>query len=121
MLVMSLTSWAIHFSIYDVMVAYDNIKYDREKVRAFCETNGIGRLLLFGSVLTHQFGPQSDVDILVEFLPDHVPGFFGLAELEAELTTLFANRRVDLRTPQDLSHHFREKVLATAEVQYACG
>ncbi len=101
------------------MVAYDNIKYDREQVRAFCETHGISRLSLFGSVLTDQFGPESDIDILVDFLPDHVPGFFGLADLEAGLTELFGKRKIDLRTLQDLSRHFREKVVATAEVQYA--
>ena len=101
------------------MVAYDNIKYDREQIRAFCETHGISRLSLFGSVLTDQFGPESDIDILVDFLPDRAPGFFGLAELETGLTELFGHRKIDLRTPQDLSRHFREKVVATAEVQYA--
>ena len=119
MWVMSLTSWAIHFSIYGVMVAYDNIKYDKERIQAFCETNGISRLSLFGSVLTDQFGPESDIDVLVDFLPDCVPGFFRLADLEAGLTELFGHRKIDLRTPQDLSRHFREKVVATAEVQYA--
>lgn len=117
---MSLTNRAIHFSIWGVMVAYDNIEYDREKVKAFCKANGISRLSLFGSVLTDQFGPESDIDVLVDFLPDRTPGFFQLAALEAGLTELFCHRRIDLRTPQDLSRHFRDKVLATAEVQYAC-
>lgn len=103
------------------MVAYDNIKYDREQVKAFCETNGIGRLSLFGSVLSDRFGPESDLDVLVEFLPDCTPGFFRLADLEAALTELFGHRKIDLRTPQDLSRHFRGKVLAMAEVQYARG
>ncbi len=117
---MGLTNWVIHFSIYFVMVAYDNIKYDKALIQAFCETNGISQLCLFGSVLTDQFGPESDIDVLVDFLPDRVPGFFKLATLEAELTELFGRRKIDLRTPQDLSRHFRDEVLANAEVQYAC-
>jgi len=101
------------------MVACDNIKYDREQIRAFCETHGVSRLSLFGSVLTDQFGPESDIDVLIDFLPDCVPGFFKLAALEADLTELFGHRKIDLRTPQDLSRHFRDEVLANAEVQYA--
>lgn len=114
-----LTNWASHSSIYDLMVACDNIKYDREQIRAFCETHGVSRLSLFGSVLTDQFGPESDIDVLIDFLPDCVPGFFKLAALEADLTELFGHRKIDLRTPQDLSRHFRDEVLANAEVQYA--
>jgi len=101
------------------MAAQDRLTIDKDKIRAFCETHGINRLSLFGSVLTDQFGPQSDIDVLVDFLPDRVPGFFKLAALEVGLTKLFGNRRIDLRTPQDLSRHFRDKVLAAAEVQYA--
>lgn len=114
-----LTNRATHSSIYDLMVADDNIKYDREQIRAFCETHGVSRLALFGSVLTDQFGPESDIDVLIDFLPDCVPGFFKLAALEADLTELFGHRKIDLRTPQDLSRHFRDEVLANAEVQYA--
>ena len=101
------------------MVAQDKIQFDKDKIRTFCETHGISRLALFGSILTDQFGPQSDIDILIDFLPDRTPGFFGLATLESELSEIFGNRKVDLRTPQDLSRHFRDAVLATAEVQYA--
>ncbi len=103
------------------MVAQENIQFDKSKIRVFCESHGIGRMALFGSILTDQFGPESDIDILVDFLPDRVPGFFGLASMEAELTEIFDNRKVDLRTLQDLSRHFRDKVLATAEVQYVRG
>ena len=78
----------------------------------------IRRLSLFGSILRDDFRPDSDVDVLVEFEPDHVPGFFGLFDLQEELSALFG-RRVDLRTPEDLSRYFRDEVLARAEVQYA--
>ncbi|NQV34777.1 MAG: nucleotidyltransferase domain-containing protein [Phycisphaeraceae bacterium] len=101
------------------MTAKQRLTIDEEGIRVFCETHGISRLSLFGSVLTDQFGPESDIDVLVDFLPDRVPGFFKLAALEVSLTELFGHRKIDLRTPQDLSRHFRDKVLATAEVQYA--
>jgi predicted nucleotidyltransferase len=56
---------------------------------------------------------------LVEFEPDHVPSFFRLAALERELSGLFGDRKVDLRTPEDLSRYFRQQVLASARVVYA--
>jgi hypothetical protein len=71
----------------------------------------------FGSVLTPQFRAESDVDVLVEFEPDHVPGYFGLIGMQNELSQMFG-RRVDLRTPGELSRYFRDRVVATAAVQY---
>jgi predicted nucleotidyltransferase len=81
--------------------------------------NHIRNLSLFGSVLRGDFGPDSDVDVLVEFETGHVSGFFRLFDLEKELSSLFDGRKVDLRTPEDLSRHFRNEVVAKAEVQYA--
>ena len=78
-------------------------------------------MAFFGSVLRADFGPESDIDVLVEFEPAHVPGLFGIARMERELSTLFDGRKVDLRTPEDLSRYFREDVLKEAEVQYAKG
>ena len=78
-------------------------------------------MAFFGSVLRADFGPESDIDVLVEFEPAHVPGLFGIARMERELSTLFDGRKVDLRTPEDLSRYFREDVLKEAEVQYAQG
>ena len=78
-------------------------------------------MAFFGSVLRADFGPESDIDVLVEFEPTHVPGLFGIARMERELFTLFGGRKVDLRTPEDLSRYFREDVLKEAEVQYAQG
>ena len=76
-------------SIYRIMGRQENIDLDKEKIRAFCEVNGIQRLSLFGSVLTDRFGPESDVDVLIDFLPGSVPGFFRLAAIEADLAQLF--------------------------------
>ncbi len=93
----------------------------KEEIYKFCRRYHIVRLSLFGSVLTPDFGPESDIDVLVEFEPGHSPGFLRLAELEEELSGLFGGRKVDLRTPQDLSRYFRDEVIASAEVQYAAG
>ena len=73
----------------------------------------------FGSQMKGTAGPDSDIDLLVEFEPDVVPGLFGIAAMGQELSALLGGRKVDLRTAQDLSRHFREEVVRTAEVQYA--
>ena len=92
----------------------------KEKIAEFCKKNYIRKLSLFGSVLRGDLGPDSDIDLLVEFHSDHIPGLIRLAGMEIELTQLLG-RKVDLRTPQDLSRYFREEVLNSAEVQYAEG
>jgi predicted nucleotidyltransferase len=76
-------------------------------------------LSLFGSTLRGEARPESDIDLLVEFEPQAKPGLIALAGIELELSLLLNGRKVDLRTPHDLSRHFREEVLRTAEVQYA--
>jgi uncharacterized protein len=86
----------------------------------FCRRNHIRKLSLFGSVLREDFGPQSDIDILVEFEPGHVPGL-RLIRLQDELSRLFGGRRVDLVTPKFLNRRIRDEVLRSAEVQYAAG
>jgi len=91
---------------------------DKDRIRDFCHRNHIIRLALFGSVLTPDFGPDSDVDVLVVFDHAHVPGFFGLARMERELSEILNRRNVDIRTPEDLSRYFRNDVIAHAEVQY---
>ena len=91
----------------------------RVKIADFCLRSHIRRLALFGSILRDDFGPESDVDVLVEFQEGHVPGFFGLFDMEQELSALFGGRRVDMRTRQDLSRYFLDEVLAQAEEQYA--
>ncbi len=94
------------------------IAVDRERLAAFCRTHHIRKLALFGSVLRDDFRPDSDVDVLVEFEPGHVPGFIRLAGMEFELSALLDGRKVDMRTPEDLSRYFRDEVVASAEVQY---
>ena len=96
----------------------ENIVVPKERIAAFCERHHIRRLSLFGSVIRDDFGPDSDVDVLVEFVPGQVPGFFRLFDMEAELSSLLEGRKVDLRTAQDLSRYFRDEVLAEVEVHY---
>ena len=84
----------------------------------FCKKNHIARLSFFGSVLSDQFRPDSDVDVLVEFRPGKTPGFLGFSKMERDLSAILG-RRVDLRTPGELSKYFREEVLSHAEVGYA--
>lgn len=92
------------------------LQVDQRLLREFCHRHHIRRLSFFGSVVREDFGPSSDVDVLVEFQPGHVPGleFF---EFQDELSRLLG-RRVDLNTPGSLSKYFRERVLAEAEDQY---
>lgn len=94
------------------------IHLDDRDIADFCRRNHIVRLALFGSVLREDFGPDSDVDMLVEFAPDAVVTLLDMARMEEELGRIIG-RKVDLRTPQELSRYFRDKVLAEAVVQYA--
>jgi uncharacterized protein len=96
----------------------NQLQINRLEISAFCKQNHIKKLSLFGSVLRSDFNQESDVDILVEFEPTHIPGLIRLSAMERELTALFG-RKVDLRTPQDLSRYFRDEVLTNASVQYA--
>lgn len=96
----------------------DHLFHDRAALAVLCRRRGIRRLSLFGSVLKGTARPDSDVDLLVEFEPGTVPGMLGLAAIELELSQLLGGRRVDLRTPNELSRYFREEVMRTAEVQY---
>ena len=85
----------------------------------FCRKHHIRRLALFGSMLRGTARPDSDVDLLVEFEPGMEPGLIGLSAMEAELSRLYDGRKVDLRTANDLSRHFRAEILRTARLQYA--
>ena len=99
-------------------MGFDPLPISDQALAAFCRRNGIRRLALFGSILRNDFRPDSDVDVLVEFEPDAVVGLFGMARIERELSSLIG-RKVDLRTPDELSRYFRHHVLSQAQVRYA--
>lgn|GEM_PF-287055 len=92
---------------------------DDVELAAFCRRHGIVRLSLFGSALTGQLRAGSDIDLLVEFASESVPGLLGVSALERELSELIGGRDVDLRTPGDLSPRFRDQVQDEARELYA--
>jgi uncharacterized protein len=96
-----------------------NLPIPNDKIADFCRQNYIRRLAFFGSVLRDDFNQTSDVDVLVEFSPNHIPGFefFRMQEELAEIL----KRPVDLHTPKSLSRYFRDQVMAEAELEYEEG
>jgi predicted nucleotidyltransferase len=93
------------------------IKVPRKQLAEFCRKNHIRRMAFFGSVLREDFRPDSDVYVLVEFEPGHVPGF-AFFTMQEELTRILG-RQVDLCTPKFLSPYFRDQVIREAKVAYA--
>ena len=94
------------------------LELPKKKIAAFCRKHHIAKLSLFGSALTEDFGPDSDVDFLVEFEPGRVPGLIRFAGMARELSEIIG-RKADLRTAADLSRYFRDEVIAAAVEQYA--
>ena len=94
-----------------------DIEVPGQKIAEFCRRWHVRRLGLFGSVLGDKFAPESDVDVLVEFEPGHVPGL-DFVDAEDELSEIIG-RTVHLNTPQCISRYFRDKVVAEAEAIYA--
>jgi uncharacterized protein len=101
-----------------------NNKFDlkpyKDKIGLFCKKHHIRKLSLFGSLLHENFGPDSDIDFLVEFDQYRKPGLIKLSGMEIELSEIIGHK-VDLRTPGDLSRYFREEVIDEAELQYQEG
>ncbi len=94
-----------------------SIRLPKDRIAEFCERNQVRKLSLFGSVLREDFGPDSDVDILVEFEPGTRMGLIRLSGLEIELGEI-VGRKVDLNTPGFLSKYYRDQILTEADVQY---
>jgi hypothetical protein len=92
-------------------------KISKDRLAAFCIRNHIKKLSVFGSAVRGELLPDSDIDLLVEFEQGLTPGLFSIIRMEMELSQMLG-RKVDLRTPEDLSQYFREEVLRNAELQY---
>lgn len=92
------------------------ITINKKSLTDFCMKRHVRKLSLFGSAVRADFKPESDLDLIVEFEPGHVPGlaFFSVSD---ELSSLF-NRKVDLNTPQSLSPYFRDQALSESETLY---
>jgi hypothetical protein len=101
------------------MILRTHLDIPKDRIAHFCQRHYIRRLSLFGSVLRDDFGPDSDVDVLVEFEEGRSPGLIRLAGMELELSEMLNGRKVDLNTPRCLSPYFRDRVTQEAEVQYA--
>ena len=93
------------------------ISIPKDRIAEFCKRNRVRKLSLFGSVLRKDFGPDSDVDFLVEFEPGARIGLIRLSGLEIELGNI-VGRKVDLNTPGFLSKYYRDQILTEADVQY---
>ncbi|HKE18503.1 MAG TPA: nucleotidyltransferase domain-containing protein [Kofleriaceae bacterium] len=94
------------------------IPIPRERLAEVCRRHHILRLSLFGSVLREDFGPTSDVDLLVEFDPAYPVGL-KIFDVEADLSRLFDGRRVDIVDPKYLNRHLKDRILHDAVLQYA--
>jgi len=92
-------------------------KIPKGKLIEFCKRNCIRKLSIFGSAIHGRLGPDSDIDLLVDFEQDHTPGLFSIVKMEMELAEMLG-RKVDLRTPEDLSQYFRDEVVRNAKIQY---
>ncbi len=92
-------------------------KIPKDKLAQFCRKNHIRKLSVFGSAVRGQLGPDSDIDLLVEFEQGCTPGLFSIVRMETELAESLG-RKVDLRTLADLSQYFRDEVMRNAQIQY---
>jgi uncharacterized protein len=108
---------AISHANFGSVMTHHGININSDKIADFCRRHHVKKLSLFGSILREDFRPESDVDILVEFESGHEVGMFTMAALEIELSGL-VGRKVDLRTPAEISRHFRADVVKESEVQY---
>ncbi|MBM4294431.1 MAG: nucleotidyltransferase family protein [Deltaproteobacteria bacterium] len=103
----------------DILKTKVHIFFPKERIAEFCRRHHIKKLAIFGSVLGSDFRDDSDIDVLVEFEPGHVPGLAFFA-IQDELSDILG-RKVDLNTSQCLSRYFRDRVLQEAVVQYGEG
>lgn len=108
---------SIVFDLKGHNVAELPIPVNKEMIHSFCKKYHIHRLALFGSILTTSFSPSSDVDVLVQFDVKHIPSLFEIVDIESELSSIIG-RKVDLKTPNDLSPHFRNEVVSNAKIIY---
>jgi len=93
------------------------IDLPEEKIKEFCQRNRIRKLSLFGSVLREDFGPESDIDVLIEFGSGAQVGLITLSGMEIELSQILGHK-VEIHTSKGLNPYFRDQVLDLAEVQY---
>jgi hypothetical protein len=96
-----------------------NLKISDKALREICKTYNIVKLSLFGSILSGKFSDKSDIDVLVVFAEGKTPGYLTMARIERELSEIFGGKKIDLRTPSELSRYFRNEVISNAHVRYS--
>jgi len=94
-----------------------NLNVTAEQIADLCRKFHIRRLSLFGSVLRDDFGPASDVDMLIEFESGHIPGW-EIVDIAQDFSRLFRGRKVDILNPKYLNRHLKARILQSAVVQY---
>lgn len=94
-----------------------NVPIDQEKLINLCRQRHVRKVAVFGSALRDDFGPDSDVDLLLEFAPGHTPGW-EIVDIQQEFSRLFGGWRVDIANPKYLNRYLREEILSSAVVQY---
>ncbi len=98
-----------------------NFDFNMKKISDFCRKWEISNLALFGSVLTDEFGPDSDIDVLVTFVPDARHTLFDLVRMQRELEEIF-NRSVDIVSRRGIESSRnvlrRKEILHSAEDIY---
>ena len=95
-----------------------NVEFAIAEIQKLCQRHHIIQFALFGSVLRDDFTDNSDIDVLVEFQPDHIPGFIKLHQIQEEISQLFDGRKIDLVTPKFLNYQIRDRILEEMEVYY---
>ena len=95
-----------------------NIEIPLLQIKQLCQKYYIDKFALFGSVLRNDFNSDSDIDVLIEFHPEHIPGFIKLHQIQSEISQLFNDRKIDLVTPKFLNYQIKDKILAEMEVCY---
>ena len=93
------------------------VQFDKGRLADLCRRHGVATLSLFGSAVRGEMRADSDVDVLVEFVPGTRVSYFTLGELQQDLSDVFG-RHVDLKTPTTLSEHIRKRVTTSAEPIY---
>lgn len=95
-----------------------NIEVPTSQIKQICEKYHINKFALFGSVLREDFTPNSDIDVLVEFQPEYIPGFIKFHQIQEEISQLFGGREIDLVTSKFLNYQIKDRVLAEMKVCY---
>lgn len=107
----------VHYE-QEVRTVTAHLHVNMERLAEFSERNRVSELAVFGSALREDFTPDSDVDILITFLPDAEVSLFDLVDMADELSCI-VGRRVDLVPKHGLKPQIRQPVLESAHILYA--